>query len=170
MSRVSIRPIENSRLVDIVVESRDPNLAATIANTLAQFVVEQDMESRFQSARHASEWLDKRLAEQRAVVDASEGALQKYREDHGSVSLDDRQNISVQRLADLNGALTKAKTERISKEGLYNQLVALENDRAALDTFPVILSNTYIQQLKAQVADLQKELANLSERYGERYP
>ena len=170
ISRVSIRPVENSRLVDIVVESRDPNLAATIANTLARLVVEQDMESRFQSARHASEWLDKRLAEQRAVVDASEAALQQYREDHGAVSLDDRQNISVQRLADLNGALTKAKTERISKEGLYNQLVALETDRAALDTFPVILSNTYIQQLKAQVADLQKELANLSERYGERYP
>jgi succinoglycan biosynthesis transport protein ExoP len=170
ISRVSVRPIENSRLVDIVVESRDPNLAATIANTLAQFVVEQDMESRFQSARHASEWLDKRLAEQRAVVDASEAALQQFREDHGSVSLGDRQNISVQRLADLNAALTKAKTERISKEGLYNQLVALEKDRAALDTFPAILSNAYIQQLKAQVADLQKELANLSERYGERYP
>lgn len=170
ISRVSVRPIENSRLVDIVVESRDPGLAATIANTLAQLVVEQDMESRFQSARHASEWLDKRLAEQRAVVDASESALQQYREEHGTVSLDDRQNITVQRLADLNGALTKAKTERISKEGLYNQLMALENDRAALDTFPVILSNAYIQQLKAQVADFQKELANLSERYGERHP
>ena len=48
--------------------------------------------------------------------------------------------------------------------------MALESDRTALDTFPVILSNAYIQQLKAQVADLQKELANLSERYGDRYP
>jgi capsular exopolysaccharide synthesis family protein len=76
----------------------------------------------------------------------------------------------VQRLADLNGALTKAKTERISKEGLYNQLAALQNDRAALDTFPLILSNAYIQQLKAQVAELQKEQANLAERYGDRYP
>lgn len=170
LSRVSVRPIENSRLVDLVVESRDPALAASAANTLAQLVVEQDMESRFQSAQHANEWLDKRLAEQRAAVGASEAALQKYREEHGSVSLDERQNITVQRLADLNAALTRAKTERIGKEGLYNQLMALQNDRAALDTFPLILSNAYIQQLKAQVAELQREQANLAERYGDRYP
>lgn len=170
LSRVSVRPIENSRLVDLVVEARDPALAASVANTLAQLVVEQDMESRFQAAQHANEWLDKRLTEQRAAVEASETALQKYREEHGSVSLDDRQNITVQRLADLNAALTRAKTERISKEGLYNQLTALQNDRAALDTFPLILSNAYIQQLKAQVAELQKQQADLAERYGERYP
>lgn len=170
MSRVSIRPIENSRLVDLVVESRDPALASSIANTLAQLVVEQDMESRFQSAQHATEWLDKRLAEQRAAVERSEAALQQYREAHGSVSLDDRQNITVQRLADLNGALTRAKTERIAKEGLYNQLMALQHDQAALDTFPLILSNAYIQQLKAQVAELQREQTSLAERYGDRYP
>jgi capsular exopolysaccharide synthesis family protein len=170
LPRLSVRPIENSQLVDIVFASRDPNLAAKVANTLAQLSVEQDMESRFTSAQHASEWLDKRLAEQRAAVDTSEAAIQKYREEHGAVSLDDRQNITVQRLADLNTALTRAKTERISKEGLYNQLVSLQNDKTALDTFPVIISNAYIQQLKAQVAELQKEQANLSERYGERYP
>ena len=170
LSRMSVRPVENSRLVDIAVVSRDPQLAAKMANSLAQLSVEQDMEARFQAAQQASDWLEKRLAEQRAAVDASEAALQEYREENRAVSLDDRQNITVQRLADLNAAVTRAKTERMAKEGLYNQLVSLQKDRAALDTLPVILSNGYIQQLKAQVADLQKEQAALSERYGDRYP
>ncbi|HOQ59944.1 MAG TPA: polysaccharide biosynthesis tyrosine autokinase [Vicinamibacterales bacterium] len=170
LARLSVRPIENSRLVDIVFQSQDPALAAKVANALARLAIDQDLESRYQSARHASEWLEKRLSEQRAAVDASEAALQKYREEHGAVALDDRQNIVVQKLADLNAALTRAKTDRLAKEGLYTQLAALQGSQAALDTFPLILSNPYIQQLKAQVADLQKEHSQLAERYGERYP
>ncbi len=170
LGRLSIRPIENSRLVDVVVASRDPKLAAVIANTFAQLSVDHDLESRFQSNQHASEWLEKRLAEQRAAVDSSEAALQRYREAHGSAPLDERQNIVVQRLADLSSSLTRARTERISKEGLYNQLVALQTSHASLDTFPLIQSNAYVQQLKAQVASLQKEQGQLAERYGDRYP
>ena len=44
---------------------------------------------------------------------------------------DSASNIVVQRLTDLNGALTKAKTERINKEALYNQLKAAESSRHA---------------------------------------
>ncbi len=58
--------------------------------------------------------------------------------------------------ADLNAAVTRAKTERIQKEAAYNQIRALQNDRAALDTFPAILSNTFIQQQKGELADLQR--------------
>ena len=170
LSRMSVRPVENSRLVDVVVVSRDPQLAAKMANSLAQLSVEEDMDARFQSARQASDWLEKRLAEQRAAVDASEAALQKYREENRAVSLDDRQNITVQRLADLNAAVTRARTERMAKEGLYNQLASLQKDRSSIDSHPVILSNAYIQQLKAQVAELQKERTALSDRYGDRHP
>jgi len=170
LGRLAVRPVENSRLVDIAFQSQDPALAATVANTLAQLAVEQDLESRYQSAQHASEWLNTRLAEQRAAVDSSESALQKYREEHGAITLDDRQNIVVQKLADLNSAVTRAKTDRLSKEGAYNQLLALQGNKAALDTFPLILSNPYIQQLKAQVAELQKERSQLAERYGDRHP
>ena len=38
--------------------------------------------------------------------------------------------IVVQRLADLNGVVTKAKTMRIEKEALYNQLKAVQGTPA----------------------------------------
>ena len=76
----------------------------------------------------------------------------------------------MQRLADLNAAYTQARTDRFEKEALYNQLKSLQNDRAALDTFPAILSNTFIQQLKSQLADLQRQQAQMAERLGEKHP
>jgi polysaccharide biosynthesis transport protein len=70
----------------------------------------------------------------------------------------------------LNAAVTKARTERLQKEALYNQIQTIQSDRAALDTFPAILSNTFIQQLKGQLAELQRQQASLGEKYGEKHP
>src|SRR6185295_7308423 len=106
----------------------------------------------------------------RRQVEASEQAVQRYREQTDSVSLEEKQNIVVQKLADLNGAVTRAKTERIQKEAAYNQIRALQTDRTALDTYPSILSSGFIQQQKGELADLQRKQAELSDKLGPNHP
>ncbi len=167
---LTVAPIRNSRLIDVRYESADPGIAAAVPNALARQYIAQNLEYRFLSSKEASDWLNEQLATERKKLEASEQALQLYREKGDAVALEDRQNIVVQRLADLNAAYTQARTERIEKEALYNQLRSLQNDRAALDTFPAILSNAFIQQLKSQVADLQRQKAQLSERLGDKHP
>ena len=66
--------------------------------------------------------------------------------------------------------MTKAKTDRIDREAEYNRLLALKEDKQALDAFPAIMANPYVQQLKTEIASLQKQQALLSARYGERHP
>ena len=170
LNSLSISPIRNSRLVDVRFASPDPALSAKAANALAKAYIEQNLEFKFMSSKEASDWLGQRLGEQKKNVETSEQALQRYREQTDSVSLEDKQNIVVQKLADLNGAVTRAKTERIQKETVYNQVRALQSDRAALDTFPAILSNTFIQQQKGELADLQRQQAQLSDKLGPRHP
>jgi capsular exopolysaccharide synthesis family protein len=170
LNALTVSPVRNSRLVDVKFESPDPALSANVANALAKAYIEQHLEFKFLSSKEASDWLGERLAEQRKQVEASEQALQRYREQTDSVSLEEKQNIVVQKLADLNGAVTRAKTERIQKEAAYNQIRALQNDRAALDTFPAIVSNGFIQQQKSALADLQRQQAQLSDKLGPRHP
>ena len=166
----TVSPIRNSRLVDVKFESPSAALSAQVANGLAKAYIEQNLEFKFMSSKEASDWLGERLGEQRKQVEASEQALQRYREQTDSVSLEDKQNIVVQKLADLNAAVTRAKTERIQKEAAHNQLRGLQHDRNALDTFPAILSNTFIQQQKGEIAELQRQQAQLSEKLGPRHP
>lgn len=170
LQRLTVTPIKNSRLVNVGFSSPDPQIAATVANTLAKQYIEQNLEYRFLSTQEASGWLGEQLALERKKLEDSELALQRYREKGDAVALEDRQNIVVQRLADLNAAYTKARTDRFEKEALYNQLKALQNDHTALDTFPAILSNTFIQQLKSQLADLQRQQAQMADRLGEKHP
>jgi polysaccharide biosynthesis transport protein len=171
LSQLTVSPIRNSRLVDVIFESPDPTLAANVANGVARAYIEENLEFKFLSSKEASDWLAARLGEQRDRVEKSEQALQKYREaTSDAVSLEERQNIVVQKLADLNSAVTRAKTERVEKEAAYNQIRAVQNNFAALDNFPAVLSNTFIQQQKAELADLQRQQAQMSEKLGANHP
>lgn len=170
LAGLAVTPVRNSRLVDLTYDSPDAALSAAIANALARAYIEQNMEFKFLSSKEASDWLGQRLAEQRKQVEASEQAVQRYREQTDSVSLEEKQNIVVQKLADLNAAVTRAKTERIQKEAAYNQIRTVQNDRAVLDTISAILSNSFIQQQKSELAQLQQQRAQLSETLGPNHP
>src|SRR6185295_258205 len=79
-------------------------------------------------------------------------------------------NIVVQKLGDLNTEVTRAKTLRIQKESIYDQVRVAQNDRQALDTVPAIVSNQFIQQQKSELAELQRKQAEMGDKYGEKHP
>ena len=169
LGSLTVAPVRNSRLVDLRFSSTDPVLAADLANAHAKAYIQQNLQTRFSASKDATDWLGEQLAEQRQKVEESEAALQRYKEAHDAVAVEDRQNIVVQRLADLNGAVTKVKTERIEKEAQFNQLRSLEGT-PAVDSFPAVIANDYIQKLKSDIGDLQRQQAQLAEKYGERHP
>lgn len=169
-ANLSVEPLRNSRLVDVKFRSSDPALAARIANQLAKHYIEQSLEYRFTTSQEASRWLADRLAEQRAQVQTAEATLQRYREQNDAISLQDRENIVVQKLTELSTAVTRVKMERLQKEAVERQLRAIEQDQAALDTFPVVLGNAFIQRQKAELAALQQQEAQLSDRLGQLHP
>jgi capsular exopolysaccharide synthesis family protein len=170
LENLAISPVRNSRLVDVKFRLPDPAVAAAVANSVAQNYIKQNLEYKFTASKDASSWLGDRLTEQRAQVEESELALQRYREQNGAISLEDRQNIVVQKLGELNTAVTRAKMERLQKEAMFRQLSATGPDAATLDTFPAMLGNTFIQQQKTELAALQRQQAQLSDRLGDRHP
>jgi capsular exopolysaccharide synthesis family protein len=131
--------------------------------------VERNADSRRANLTSSINWLDQELERQRSRVEASERAMATYREQQNAMSLQDSQNIVVARLKSLNDAVTKARTTLAQKESLYDQVKGLSPGEAA-DTIPAVQQNNFIQSLKSHLADLERERANLAERYGERHP
>jgi capsular exopolysaccharide synthesis family protein len=169
LSRVSVEPVKNTRLVDVSFVSASPEFAARAVNQLVRDYVAQNADVRQYRVSSGLSWLEQELERQKAKVEASERALASYREQQNAVSLEDRQNIVVARLNQLNDAVTKAKTALVQKESLYNQVKSL-TPGTPVDSIPAILQNQYIQSLKTQVAELERDKANLSERYGDKHP
>src|SRR4029453_12975092 len=122
------------------------------------------------ASKEANDWLGARLAEQRKEVEAAEARLQGYRERNETIALVDRDNITLQKLTDLNAAVTRAKTDRLTKEAMHRQLQASASDRARLDTAPQILAHPFIQQQKGELAALQQQAEQASGRIGQKHP
>lgn len=170
LGNLGVEPVRYSRLVDVSFRSPDAILAAKVANALADSYIRQSVELRSTTTKEASDFLTQQLAEQRQKLESSEQGLQAYRERTDSVSLEERQNVVVQRLADLNAAVTKASTTRIQKEAAYSQVKIVQENPAAIDSVPLILSNPFVQQQKTELAQLQRQRAQLSEKLGPNHP
>jgi uncharacterized protein involved in exopolysaccharide biosynthesis len=166
---VSVDPVRASRLVDVGFVSPDPKFAALAVNTLAETYVQQNLELRRQNMERSLEWLSQELARQKNLVETSERAMAQYREDQNALSLEDRQNIVIARLNQLNDAATRARTNRAQKESLYRRVESLASSGSP-DSLPGILQNPYIQSLKTRLVELERRRAQISERYGEKHP
>jgi receptor protein-tyrosine kinase len=72
---IKIVPSHGARIIRIVAEARDPQLAADMANTLARIFIEQSMEKRRRAAGQTRELLSLQLAELGRQLRQSEAAL-----------------------------------------------------------------------------------------------
>ena len=169
ISRVEVVPVMGSKLVDVFFRSTDPDFAATAVNALIEEYVTQNLEVKLQGTTNMLQWLDTELANQQQKVEDAERALAEYRDRQNAMSLDERNNIVVSRLNALNDALLRARTSRIQKESLFNQVKSL-SDPAQGESLPVIAQNPQVQSLKLQLVEMQQQKARLAERYGEKHP
>jgi len=168
-NRVQVDPVRGSRLVNVTFVAMDPRFAALAVNTLAQEYVDQNLAAKQQTTQNMLDWLQREKRAQQDKVEANDRALAEYRDKQNALSLDDKQNIVLSRLNQLNEAVTKAKTARVQRESVYQQVAALPPG-ASPDSLPVIAQNVTIQGLRSQLSILQRQKAQLSERYGEKHP
>src|SRR5438876_11584291 len=167
--RLTIDPVNRSRLVAVRFDSRDPELAARVVNTLASGYVDQSLEERWQATQRAADWLSQQLVGVKAKLEKSEDELQSYARRKGLVFLETdkgaSQNVANERLQQLQEQLTKAQSERYEKEALYRLVQTGE-----LGALPGVFENKLIQDLSERLAELKREHAQLSTTFSPDYP
>lgn len=165
LDRLKIEPIRNTRLVQIHFDSRSPELSWKVSNTLAKEYIQQNLEARLIATEQAKEWLTKQLDVLKAKVERTDEALQAFASKHDIISLDEKENITIQRLTELNEALTVAESDRMAKEALYKQA-----SNRNFDSLPLILENKLIQDLKEASIQLDAQYMRLSRTFKPDYP
>jgi succinoglycan biosynthesis transport protein ExoP len=158
-------PIRNSRLVDVNFESRDPRLAAEVANTLAKEYIGMNFETKYNATNAASDFLSGRLVDLKARVEKSEEDLVCFSRRHNIYTIGDKENVILQKLADLNTALTAAQSDRIQKESVWNIV-----QQAAPGNYPDILRNDLIKTLEAGVSALRLQKTRLEAQFKPGWP
>jgi capsular exopolysaccharide synthesis family protein len=171
MSRmIEVRLRKGTRLIDIKVEHTDPALTAIIANSLVREFLRQNYEHNADSSEVATEFLEKESRELKRKLELSETGLQSFKEQMQVSSLEDRQNVVLEKLKELGTRVTEAKSQRIVQETAYKQALALTNESAALLVIPAVASDAAVVEIRSNIARQESDLANLGQRYKEKHP
>src|SRR5436190_11843260 len=167
--RLTIEPVSRSRLVTVQFDSNNADLSARIVNTLAEDYIDQSLEARWAATQKAADWLSQQLVGVKSKLEKSEEQLQDYARHNGLVFLETdkgaSQNVANERLQQLQEELTKAEAERYEKEALYR--LVQSGDYGSL---PGVVENKLIQDLSERLAELKRELAQLSTKFNAGYP
>src|SRR5713226_1110707 len=165
LGSLSVKRVPNSRLMDVSFESTDPQLAARIVNAHLENYIEQNFRGRYEATKKASIWLADQLNELKIKVQKSEDARITYERQNQIWTLDDKQNITTQRLADINKQLTEAQSERMRKESLY-QFAKAGN----LDAVPEVQNNSALGDLFKKRSDTASQYTDALAQYGPNFP
>ena len=167
--QLSIEPVSRSRLVTVRFDSSNAELSARVANALAENYIDQSLEARWIATQKATDWLSQQLVGVKVKLEKSEEQLQDYARRNGLVFLENdkgaSQNVANERLQDLQEELMKAQAERYEKESVYR--LVQSGDYGSL---PGIVENKLIQDLSERLAELKRELAQLSTKFNPEYP
>ncbi len=165
LGSLSVKRVPNSRLMDVSFESTDSQLAARIVNAHIASYIEQNFRSKYEATTQASTWLADQLSELKIKVQKSEDARIAYERQNQIWTLDDKQNITTQRLSDINKQLTDAQSERMKKESLYEFAKS-----GNLDAVPQVQSDAGLAELLRKRNDLSSQYNDAVSQYGPNFP
>jgi succinoglycan biosynthesis transport protein ExoP len=171
-AQLSVHPLKDSRLALITVTDRKPQRAALIANTVADTYIEYNLDYKLEGARSAMAWLAEQEADLKRQLEDSELKLYKYKKDRNllAVSLDDKQSMLSQNLANVNAKLTDIHIRLLEMDAKRKMIERARDNIGDKETLPEIREKPEIATMRASYLELSKQYADLSSRYGPEFP
>ncbi|MCB0340325.1 MAG: hypothetical protein KDD53_12010, partial [Bdellovibrionales bacterium] len=116
---IEIKPQRRTSLVSIVSTTESPELSAKIANAHALEYIDWVRSTRIDQQSDGLKFLNGQADELKQKVVDLEREIADYAETHSIISLNKDENITVQKMAQLDSLLTEATEKRIEAENLY---------------------------------------------------
>lgn len=156
-------------ILAVSYSSHDPYKASVIANAFAQTYLSSRVGRNADSAGARAEWLKQQLQRSAAEVGAAEARLGQFKAQTGTMEGGPLGTIVDQQIAPLSNQLASAQSEAAAARA---NLTAARDQAAkgGTDAVSEVRSSPVIGDLRRQKAELARDLAEMTSRYGERHP
>jgi polysaccharide biosynthesis transport protein len=165
LGSLGVKRVPNSRLMDISFEAISPELAAQVVNAHIRNYIDQNRRSHYDATTAATTWLTDQLDELKIKVKNSEDARLDYERKNQIWEVDDKQNMTTQRLSEISRQLIEAQGERMRKQSLFE--FAKQGDA---DLVPQIRDSASVQELLHRRTELNVQYTEAINQYGPNFP
>jgi tyrosine-protein kinase Etk/Wzc len=136
-----------SGVIEATMQSGDPKQLTTILNEIGRQYVHQNVERKAAEAEKMLAFLDVQMPQFKKQLDQSESAYSRYRNEKGTISLDEEAKAVLQQQVDLQSKLMDAKLKRME---LVSRFTAAHPAVKTLDD-QIASWNREIDRLNARV-------------------
>jgi capsular exopolysaccharide synthesis family protein len=169
-SKLTVAAVGRSSVIKLTFDSADRQKAAAIVDAVAdQYIVDQ-LESKFDAARHTSDWLNERLTQLAEQVRKAESAVEQYKEENDISSGREGGNLANEQVSEINGQIVLARSQLAEQDAKYRQVEKLYRNGGGVDSIAAVINSPLIGTLRTQQADLLSKEAELATKYGDRHP
>ena len=167
--RLSVFQVEKSRVIAIEFESQDPELAAQVANAVAEGYLVLQQTAKQDQTRAASTWLAGEIGRMRERLAESEAKVEQYRAKTNLFIGNNNTMLSNQQLGDVNAQLAAARAQKSDAEAKARLIrEALKSGEPV--EFSEVINSELMRRLSEQRVTLRAQLAEQSSTLLDQHP
>jgi len=161
LKKLKIARPANTYVLRISYRSPDRQIAADVANAIAQSYLEHTFNIRVRTSAALSVFMERQLDELKAKMERSSMALAHFERELNVINPEEKTNILSARLLQLNTEYTNAQADRVRKEAAFNSMKNGSMAAAQVSTQGEALGDLY-DRLNAA----KQHFAEVSTTYG----
>ncbi|HEY4139997.1 MAG TPA: exopolysaccharide transport family protein [Pseudolabrys sp.] len=168
--RLNVFAIEKSRVIAVDFDSANPELAARVANTVAETYLSLQQSAKQDQTRAAGNWLSVEIDKMRGRVADAEAKVEDYRARTNLFVGSNNTSLPSQQLTEINSQISAARGQKADLEARARQLRDQIRSGRPVEASSDIANSESMRRLVDQRVALRSQLAEQSSTLLDQHP
>lgn len=167
--RLTAYAVDKSRVMVVEFQSEDPDLAARVANSIADGYLVLQQNARRTQAKSAGQWLSVEIEQLRKKVNDAESRVEDFRSKSSLFIGNNNTTLSNQQMGDVNAQLANARALKSDAEAKARLIKDMLKNGGPIEASEV-LNSELMRRLSEQRVTLRAQLAEQSSTLLDNHP
>jgi len=167
--RLNVFAIEKSRVISVEFSSANPEVAAHVANAVAENYLAMQQSAKQDQTRAAGNWLAVEIDKMRKKVEEAEARVEEYRVKSNLFVGSNNTSLPNQQLTEINSQISAARGQKADLEARARQLRDQVRSGKPVESSDIANSDS-MRRLVEQRAALRSQLAEQSSTLLDQHP
>jgi len=168
--KLNVYSIEKTRVIAVEFSSKDPKLAAQVADAIAQAYLASKGNAKKESNTAATGFLGPEITDLQNRVKEAEAKVAAYRAQSDLLMGGNNSVLATQQLSELSTELSRVRANRAAAEATADSVRKALQNGSTLDSVPEVLSSELIQRLLERQVELRTNIADQSTTLLDNHP
>lgn len=164
-AKITVEQVRDTRLLNVTVKDKNPDLAAALANTLAEKYMEFNLANKMDASKQTLAWLNNELYDLRKKLEDDEQKFFDYKQENMVFSIEGKQKLAEQKIQEFNNRFLETRNKRLELDAKINELNKNIGNIKGVANVRSLINNPLIESIYAKIIDLEIEMSRLSKIY-----